>query len=174
MDSAVWTALGAIGGSVVTAGGAILLEVVKRRRAPRAPLLSLSSGPHDSTALRVLVADDSPDMRMVARHVLAELGLVVDVAPTLASARELYQAQTYALVIVDLSMPDGDGAAFLQSLPPRTMIYSGASQERIDAARRLGVADVVLPKDGNVPAFERSVQALLHLPEDSLTMTRPM
>lgn len=58
---------------------------------------------------RVLVAEDDPVNQAVMRELLAEVGLVVDIADDGQQSVEMVVQRLYALVVMDLSMPRLDG-----------------------------------------------------------------
>ncbi|WP_162299701.1 response regulator [Marinospirillum perlucidum] len=58
---------------------------------------------------RILVVDDGPVNSMLASSVLEKSGFVVDVANTGRKALELGQQKSYALVLMDIFMPEMDG-----------------------------------------------------------------
>ncbi|MDE2368828.1 MAG: PAS domain S-box protein [Burkholderiales bacterium] len=58
---------------------------------------------------RVLLADDEPVNREVAREVLAAVGLVVDIAEDGQAAVERAAGGGYALIVMDMQMPCLDG-----------------------------------------------------------------
>lgn len=78
---------------------------------------------------RVLHVEDDDDLRTVVASMLAAEPLELDGAATLADARARLEAAHYDLVILDLMLPDGDGAELLDSLaaarpPTRVIIFS--------------------------------------------------
>ena len=58
---------------------------------------------------RILVAEDSPTMREVARALLERAGFAVDVASNGAEAVSCATAGRYALILMDINMPRLDG-----------------------------------------------------------------
>jgi CheY-like chemotaxis protein len=101
----------------------------------------------------VLVVDDNPAFRALARRLLVEVGLepageAATVAAALAAADSLHPDA----ILVDVGLPDGDGVALarrLSALPwhPRVVLTSGDADAATDAdARRSGAAAFV-PKD---------------------------
>jgi CheY-like chemotaxis protein len=105
-------------------------------------------------AVSVLVVDDDPTFRGLARRLLAANGLAVvaeagSVAEALSSAME---ARPDA-ALVDVELPDGDGfelAGRLTTLPwrPRVVVTSVQSNDRFSGeARRRGAEAFVLKAD---------------------------
>jgi CheY-like chemotaxis protein len=106
--------------------------------------------------LRVFVVDDDPLVLAVTRRVLVRAGYEVTVLeePRRAAA-EIAQAQPFA-VVVDLNMPDLDGASLLQLVrdsAPQTLrlLYTGEGQVQ-DLERELapGLTHAILPKAGGM------------------------
>lgn len=62
----------------------------------------------------VLLIDDDPVFGRAVRELLADDGYVVDVAETLAEAREVAQEREPAATLIDLMLPDGNGLDFIE------------------------------------------------------------
>ena len=58
----------------------------------------------------VLVVDDEAGVRDVLAGILSDAGYVVDVAATLAEAKQLISKYRYGVVLADWRLPDGDGS----------------------------------------------------------------
>jgi CheY-like chemotaxis protein len=106
-----------------------------------------------SMASSILVVDDDPAFRGLARRVLSGMGLVVSgEADTVAAAMLAATALRPDGALVDIALPDGDGialAAELTALPwsPRVVLTSSdADAASPDDVRRSG-ADAFVPKD---------------------------
>ena len=79
-------------------------------------------------AKRILLLEDERDIHYLLSHVLMDQGYVVDVAETLAEAWQRLDAHTYALVIADWRLPDGDGTVIAEAaaqLGANTFVMSG-------------------------------------------------
>lgn len=63
----------------------------------------------------MLIVEDDIAMSQLMRRLLEDLA-PVSIARTLAQAREQVSRQQFALAIVDLGLPDGDGAELLPTL----------------------------------------------------------
>ena len=77
---------------------------------------------------RILLVEDEPDIHYLMAHVLIDAGYAVDVAETVAAAWQYLDAQTYALVIADWRLPDGDGTVIAEAaahLGANTLVMSG-------------------------------------------------
>ncbi|HKC12226.1 MAG TPA: sigma-54 dependent transcriptional regulator, partial [Vicinamibacteria bacterium] len=64
----------------------------------------------------ILVVDDDQDVRVPLRRFLAGKGFEVEEAEGLVAAQEAFKRQRPDLVVMDFSLPDGDGLALLRSL----------------------------------------------------------
>lgn len=107
-----------------------------------------------STALTVLVVDDAPDMRFLARAVLESAGLRVvaeaaDGAEALARLRDLAPPPIPTVILLDNQMPGLTGlevaAQVLAESPGQLIVLFSAylSDEVVREATRLGVAACV-------------------------------
>ena len=77
---------------------------------------------------RILLVEDEPTVHELLAHVLYAEGYAVDVAATVAEAWQLLDAHTYALVIADWRLPDGDGTVIAEAaadLGAKTFVMSG-------------------------------------------------
>src|SRR5215207_8296418 len=66
--------------------------------------------------MRILVVEDDPALGEVVRRGLAEEGHAVDVEGTSRGAARAVALNDYALVVLDLGLPDGDGVALCRRL----------------------------------------------------------
>lgn len=120
-------------------GGAVgvvdwLAKPLDPARVAEAVRLCLRGGGLDGPA--VLHVEDDADMREVLAGLLAPQPLRLDPAGSLAEARARLGAHRYDLVILDLMLPDGDGAALLPELgamrPPVPVIIFSAHDTTLD------------------------------------------
>jgi len=97
---------------------------------------------------RVLVVDDDAGIRELLGSVLRRHALIVDMARDGAEALELIRNNTYAVVLLDLLMPNVDGFTVLDTLrdpmkaSPVILVVTGSDRsalERVDASRVHGV-----------------------------------
>ena len=105
-------------------------------------------------ARTVLVVDDDPTFRRLARRVLAAHGLdVVAEAGTVADALLTAAEVRPSAALVDVELPDGDGFALagrLTAMPwsPRVVVTSVQSGAGFPAAALRNGAEAFVPKDG--------------------------
>ncbi len=76
-----------------------------------------------------LLVDDEADVARILSFHLHRLGFAVTVAPTLDAARRLLEDRSWAVVVLDVLLPDGDGRDLLPALraladPPKVIIAS--------------------------------------------------
>lgn len=98
---------------------------------------------------RVLVVDDDADTRGILRTALSHLTLDVHEAAGGREALALLREHVYAVVLLDIMMPDVDGHAVLEELHsthagqnPVVLVVSGADRAsfaKLDARRIHGV-----------------------------------
>jgi len=70
-------------------------------------------------AMRVLLAEDSPDNRTIILAYLESTPFVIDIAENGATACALFEAQRYDLVLMDRQMPVMDGLAATRTMRAR-------------------------------------------------------
>ena len=104
--------------------GSVYLDVGRRG--------STAASSHDDRARmaekRILLVEDEGELREVLAIGLRRAGYPVDATATAAEARQLIQAQSYALVIADWQLPDGNGIDLADDAlnrRSRTLIISG-------------------------------------------------
>jgi len=121
-------------------------------------------------APRALVVDDEADLRELLELTLVGMGLDVDCAPDLASARRLLAAGRYALCLTDMRLPDGDGLALVAEIgaghpdTPVAVITAYGSAETAVAALKAGAFDY-LSKPVGLEALRALVRSALRLSE---------
>ncbi|MEM8631247.1 MAG: response regulator [Pseudomonadota bacterium] len=138
------------------------LEQFVRRRAPTAqqPLLGMT----------VLVVEDSRFSCEALRLMCLRSGARIRRADSLKSARRHLQYYQPAIAIVDMGLPDGNGADFiadLASASPRPSVILGTSgSDASEGAALKAGADGFMPKPlGALSVFQEAV--LRHLPPDA-------
>ena len=120
---------------------------------------------------RVLVADDNADTRDALSLILRAAGHDVVGAADGEQAVDLYRAQPFDVLILDLLMPKRDGFETLRLLKAefpalRTLVISGAwrvgGRDALHYARELG-ATVAILKPAEPTLVVRAVEELLAL-----------
>lgn len=101
----------------------------------------------------VLVVEDEPLIQQRLARILAQLGYQPDMlcfASTLAAARQLAAQRHYALALVDLGLPDGNGTALIAALRAQNatmgilVISAWSTEEAILQALRAGATGYLL------------------------------
>jgi DNA-binding response OmpR family regulator len=118
------------------------------------------------TAQRALIVEDHPQVASALRPLLQSCSLNVDYVTRCDRAMDRLSRNSYALVVLDRNLPDGDGldvlrAMHAQSLTSRVLILSerGCVEERIRGLQR--GADDYLTKPFSSEEFLARVHALL-------------
>ena len=102
------------------------------------------------TIPHILVVDDEADIRGLLKEILSEEGYEVDVAANAVQARASRARQTPDLVLLDLTLPDGDGLGIVSELlveadPPTFVALTGHdSREVADRCMAAGCISVVV------------------------------
>ncbi len=114
---------------------------------------------------RVLVVDDDDDIRLLVRELLERGGYTVEEAPDGKTALRLLFANTPALVVLDVTMPDMDGYQTLErirDLSDVPVLMLTARTQELEKVRGLtaGADDYVAKPFGRQELLAR-VQALL-------------
>ena len=87
-------------------------------------------------AARILIVEDSPLVTDAFSILFRESGYEVDVAGTIAEAVELATTRPMDLILLDISLPDGDGLDVLdqlrdrKALPKATLAMTGHGDTR--------------------------------------------
>ena len=101
----------------------------------------------------VLVVEDEPLIQQRLARILAQLGYQPDMlcfASTLAAARQLAAQRHYALALVDLGLPDGNGTALIAALRAQDatmgilVISAWSTEEAILQVLRAGATGYLL------------------------------
>lgn len=101
---------------------------------------------------RILVADDEPSVRAVCRELLSRMSYDVTEASGGQEAVEMLTRERYALVLVDLKMPDMDGLDLIRrinEIPPRRrpakLVITGVADEIApEVCDELGIASTIM------------------------------
>ena len=116
--------------------------------------------------MRLLLVEDNIPLAEALVRALTQSGYVIDVARTGKEADGWLVSQKYALIILDLGLPDGDGADVLRRYRSRrqqTPVLVLSAREAVDERVRLlnlG-ADDYLVKSGGIEELEARVRALI-------------
>jgi two-component system CheB/CheR fusion protein len=101
--------------------------------------------------VRVLVVEDTEDIRDVFRLILAIEGALVTAAASGGEAAEVATKRDFDVLITALGLPDMDGDLLIREVTatarrrPRVVVVTGYGEPFIDRAREAG-ADLVLTK----------------------------
>jgi DNA-binding NarL/FixJ family response regulator len=117
----------------------------------------------------LLVVEDDPAMQVRLRSILAGLGYEAEAlhfAGGIAPARALLEEQPFAMVLVDLGLPDGDGVDLIRSLNaadpalPILVISTWSTEEIIVNALQSGATGYML-KDRDDAEIGLSIRSAL-------------
>src|SRR5262245_27027355 len=84
--------------------------------APRLHLYCFRAAPLPSAAMRLLIVEDETKTARYLKRGLSESGFAVDIASDGSAGLHLTQTCDYALVILDIMLPQLDGWAVLRDL----------------------------------------------------------
>src|SRR6476620_2159498 len=133
-----------------------------------------------TTAARILVIDDEPDLRTLYELTLLREGYQVEAAADLLQAREQIRAHRFDAVITDMRLPDGLGLELLRELvlqqrPERCVVITAhGSAENAVEALKAGAFDY-LTKPVDLKQFRNVVASAIQecgTPERRTTATR--
>jgi DNA-binding response OmpR family regulator len=98
-----------------------------------------------SEGRKLLLVDDEPTVGRMMCHAAQECGYDAAAAMTAASFRRHHEEDAPDIVLLDLSLPGGDGIELLRFLAEKKskaiiLIVSGFDRRVLEAARRLGEA----------------------------------
>lgn len=122
--------------------------------------------------MRVLVVDDEESLRELLELTLLGMGLDVDVAADLATARSLLDRYQYSLCLTDMRLPDGNGLDLVRLInsqwrdTPVAVITAYASAENAVAALKAGAFDY-LNKPVGLDALRALVRSALKLSDSN-------
>jgi two-component system repressor protein LuxO len=103
-----------------------------------------------ATAPRVLLVEDTDALATAYAMQLGNEGIGVDAAGSAEQARARLAAGDYAVVLLDLQLPDADGFDILREIRARSadtrviMITADASLDRVVGAMRMGAHDYLV------------------------------
>lgn len=126
-------------------------------------------------AVRVLVVDDDPNIRAICAEVLGNAGYSVLEAATVREAREQVRAQSPEMLLLDVSLPDGDGFELLEALKAEraanhmSVIFISARSETASKVRALKLGgDDYLVKPFDALELAARVERVLRRREQEL------
>lgn len=115
--------------------------------------------------LQALVVDDEAAIRRFLRSTLVAEDFDVREAGSLAEARTAMMGAAYDLAVLDLGLPDGNGADLMPELStaggPAIIVLSALDDEARKVAALDGGADDFVSKPFGVPEFMARVRAAL-------------
>lgn len=119
--------------------------------------------------MKLLVVEDNARLGTVVAEILRGGGLAVDVACTIADAQERLHTPDYDLILLDLTLPDGDGATLLRDLRRRgvqtPVLVTTARGDVADRVAMLNAgADDYLVKPFSLEELLARARALLRRP----------
>jgi two-component system KDP operon response regulator KdpE len=117
--------------------------------------------------LKVLVVEDDREIRSLLMSVLAVEGFEVRTAVSLSEAQALLQHDSPDLVILDLGLPDGDGADLLRRVrsaasPPVVIVSARHQEDQKIALLDAGADDYLVKPFGVGELLARIRVALRH------------
>ena len=123
--------------------------------------------------MRLLVVEDNPKLSALLVKRLTEQSYAVDAVADVADAGAALRVADYDLIVLDLSLPDGDGRTILQSLRRRGKgVPVLVVTARIDLLQRVRTldegADDYLVKPFSFDELLARVRALLRRPRHAL------
>lgn len=128
------------------------------------PALASSAGPRPARALRILYADDMPELREIMSAVLEEEGHRIETVSDGSEALErLQQARdAFDLLITDHHMPRLNGLELVRqtrelAYPGKIVVFSSELSEKVHEQYRQFAVDAILPK----PIFPLTFRAVL-------------
>src|SRR5437879_5273584 len=120
------------------------------------------------TSPRILIVDDEADLRELIEITLIKMGLDVDSAADLASARSYLASTDYAVVLTDMRLPDGLGIELVREVSstkkntPIAVLTAFGSADNAVAALKAGAFDYV-SKPVALDQLRQLVQSALRL-----------
>lgn len=125
--------------------------------------------------MRILLVEDDPTLRPLVQRNLAAQGFVVDTASTLEAAEHALDAGGFDAVLLDLSLPDGDGTDLLKRLRARRSnipVIAVTARDGVDdrvAGLNLGADDYVV-KPFATEELAARLRAVLRRPVEALAL----
>ena len=119
--------------------------------------------------MRLLVVEDDRALAGVLRRALIDEGYAVDVVGTVATAEDAVRVNEYSLIVLDLGLPDGDGAELCrrwrdQSVRSHILMLTARDGRRDRIGGLDSGADDYVTKPFDFDEFAARVRALLRRP----------
>lgn len=98
----------------------------------------------DETPQKILIVDDDAEFRRSLFKTLVKHGYEISTASSILQASELLSKESYALILLDIQMPQQSGLEFLRYVKERApesqviMITAEGSEQTYDAAIHAG------------------------------------
>jgi DNA-binding NtrC family response regulator len=125
---------------------------------------------------KVLIIEDNNALRVVLFTVLRHQPLGVDAASTAEEAMEKVRACDYALILLDMDLPDDDSEEFLRRFhdfrPDATSFILAVRNPRVDQILEPGVVNAIVNKPLEIDTLVdviRECALVVPPPEDPLT-----
>ncbi len=126
--------------------------------------------------MRLLVVEDNERLSQLMARLLTENRFTVDVVPTVEEAEAALELVEHDLILLDLSLPDGDGRDILRSLrragrKTRILVITARAEvvERVSALNE--GADDYLVKPFSLDELLARIRALLRRPSETAQST---
>lgn len=114
--------------------------------------------------MRLLLVDDDDDTRDLLSSCLERSDLTVDTRADLNTAKNALLTYPYAVLVTDLSLPDGEGLELLSQGRPPTLklavVLSGSDSEADKLRSRAAGFDLHATKPLDQPWFEQILKDL--------------
>jgi CheY-like chemotaxis protein/phosphoribosyl 1,2-cyclic phosphodiesterase len=154
-------------------------EVELEPRPSRQPAAIVASASAPSSGLRILVVDDDPELRLLARRALDKDGHMVTEASSGEEALRSIEQQKPDLVVLDVIMPQMDGLEVLKTLRskpvtaqlPVLILTALSDEDNIRSGFDLGATDY-LAKPFSIPQLAARVRACLARASEHQTRSR--
>lgn len=119
-----------------------------------------------------MVLEDDNTLATALVRVVASLGYDVDAAGTIARARELIAVREPAIMLVDVTLPDGDGLEFMAELQAahrlNFVVITGDSSQQVAVKCIRARAFDMLPKPIGIDDLKRAVTRAVEAHEKSV------
>jgi len=128
---------------------------------------------------RVLVIEANDALRVILFTVLRHQPLGVDTASNADEAMEKVRTCDYALILLDLNLPDGDSEEFLQRFrdfrPESTSFILAVRDPRVDVEIQPGIVNAVVNKPLEIDTLADVIRecALVVLPPEDPLPCKP-